>query len=471
MPYVRVSLGRTNLIGLLAIIDQRLSVVTTFPLAFVREMGIVDLITNSSQFYTLRLAQGTVILLPVHQQRQHHQDWCTRVLTMAPSFSKLAQQKADLFEQRMKLIPPPINFYREEDDKRYNKRIGKKSSQDYEGGETVTLSLLHDPSKKDDDKARTYKQDFPVFSDGTPEQLIKLLRDVELIIFKNMPCETAAEKARVLSSMVLAGKAKDHFTQGYEKKSSDKETLSTKKRLENGLQALKLFVFKGNHNAYGQQKYYMRYDLHFLAKEGEVAAFTHRLQELNEYLSHFPKPKDKAGMALQGFPDDELIEIVSRAQPIEYDIKCHETRFYVHENDLASYIEYLEELEKGLSAQKLLAEMQNKAGRDDKGDSSRHSGKGKRKTNKTASSEEACPHCNKPHPHHDKCWELEKNKNSRPRNWTSVKTNRRREEPAPKKQRTSYSIDQVMNIIQNINDRPNGSTKKSKRSRKHKELG
>ena len=58
MPYVRVSLGRTNLIGLLAIIDQRLSVGTTFPLAFVREMGIVDLITNSSQFYTLRLAQG-----------------------------------------------------------------------------------------------------------------------------------------------------------------------------------------------------------------------------------------------------------------------------------------------------------------------------------------------------------------------------------------------------------------------------
>ena len=50
MPYVRVSLGRMNLIGLLAITDQRLSVGTTFPLAFVREMGIVDLITNSSQF-------------------------------------------------------------------------------------------------------------------------------------------------------------------------------------------------------------------------------------------------------------------------------------------------------------------------------------------------------------------------------------------------------------------------------------
>lgn len=118
---------------------------------------------------------------------------------MAPSFSKLAQQKAELLEQRMKLNPPPINFYREEDEKRFNKRIGK--NKDESETDTVSLSLLHDPSKKDDEKAGTYKQEFQIFSDGTPEQLIKLLRDIELIIFKNMPCETPEENARVLSSI------------------------------------------------------------------------------------------------------------------------------------------------------------------------------------------------------------------------------------------------------------------------------
>ncbi len=33
-----------------------------------------------------------------------------------------------------------------------------------------------------------------------------------------------------------------------------------------------------------------------------------------------------------------------------------------------------------------------------------------------------CPHCNKKHAKHDKCWELDANKALRPANWKSTKT-------------------------------------------------
>ena len=33
-----------------------------------------------------------------------------------------------------------------------------------------------------------------------------------------------------------------------------------------------------------------------------------------------------------------------------------------------------------------------------------------------------CPHCNKKHCNHEKCWELDANKASRPENWKSAKS-------------------------------------------------
>ncbi len=33
-----------------------------------------------------------------------------------------------------------------------------------------------------------------------------------------------------------------------------------------------------------------------------------------------------------------------------------------------------------------------------------------------------CPHCNKKHRNHEKCWELDANKASRPENWKSTKS-------------------------------------------------
>jgi hypothetical protein len=33
-----------------------------------------------------------------------------------------------------------------------------------------------------------------------------------------------------------------------------------------------------------------------------------------------------------------------------------------------------------------------------------------------------CPHCNKKHRNHEKCWELDANKTSRPENWKSAKS-------------------------------------------------
>ena len=58
----------------------------------------------------------------------------------------------------------------------------------------------------------------------------------------------------------------------------------------------------------------MRFHLFF--NEGSFKSFKDRLNELNRYLKHFPIPSGRTNVT--SFSEDELVEIIDRSKPIQY---------------------------------------------------------------------------------------------------------------------------------------------------------
>ena len=58
----------------------------------------------------------------------------------------------------------------------------------------------------------------------------------------------------------------------------------------------------------------MRYHLHF--QVGQLHEFRNRLYEMNKYLQYFPIPAGREEVT--SLEDDELLEIIDRAKPMEY---------------------------------------------------------------------------------------------------------------------------------------------------------
>ena len=58
----------------------------------------------------------------------------------------------------------------------------------------------------------------------------------------------------------------------------------------------------------------MRYQLYFTGTNFQT--FLHRLKQLNKYLKYFPISETTT--SVQPLPDDDLIEIIDNAKPIEY---------------------------------------------------------------------------------------------------------------------------------------------------------
>ena len=87
-----------------------------------------------------------------------------------------------------------------------------------------------------------------------------------------------------------------------------------------------------------KQKAYMRYQLR-LGNLG-IKAFVARLLELNNYLAYFP-----AGDRSSMLPDDELIEIIDRAKPIEWHLAMLTANIDPSSMSLQEVVEYFERLE------------------------------------------------------------------------------------------------------------------------------
>ena len=85
----------------------------------------------------------------------------------------------------------------------------------------------------------------------------------------------------------------------------------------------------------------MRY--HLTIKDMSVGQFKRRLLEMNKYLKYFPAPSGRT--ATSALSETELVEIIDRAKPAEYQMDILASNYDPYSKTLEEYVEYLERLE------------------------------------------------------------------------------------------------------------------------------
>jgi len=235
----------------------------------------------------------------------------------------------------------------------------------------IPFHVKKDKTKsKDDDKEKYAKFDVPfkngesedntewsikVFEEGSAEDYVKWrVRFDELA--GAMAIDSPENQYAILQT-ILRGEARSRFNVGYHSiKLPDNGTASAKeKALKNKLSAgfnhLSKQLFAPPESAWRRQRTYMRYHLKF--QDMSVADFKRRLIEVNNYLIYFPPPEGKKSVSK--LTEDELVEIMDRAKPVEYQLDVLTSNYDPYSKTLLEYTEYLERLETKHSIQKAIS--------------------------------------------------------------------------------------------------------------------
>lgn len=164
----------------------------------------------------------------------------------------------------------------------------------------LTFKLRTNPAQAD---STTYELSVTFFSDGTPEELLLFLRNVEKVIVGLNITDGPGRYA--LIRRLLQGDALATFDQAATTRGN--ETIANYRLAR---QDLITHVFP--HRALLMQKRYMR---RFLRKpqDTKIREFMARLVEINAYLDEFP-PFEVG----QSLPNDEIMEIAEYAVPVTW---------------------------------------------------------------------------------------------------------------------------------------------------------
>ena len=133
-----------------------------------------------------------------------------------------------------------------------------------------------------------------------------------------MHLDTPDKKYKVLQQ-ALRGEARARFNTAWHSVEIPKNAspgriqVMSEKRLNKGYNALAKQLFVPVDSAWRRQRSYLRYHVKF--GNMTVAEFRRRLIEQNEFLKYFPAP---AGKSVSKLTEEELVEIVDRAKPVEY---------------------------------------------------------------------------------------------------------------------------------------------------------
>ena len=132
-------------------------------------------------------------------------------------------------------------------------------------------------------------------------------------LVEQCPLRTADEKFTMIRA-TLKGRALDVFTTTYPTDLEDMTDDEKQYGLEAAFVAVSKGVFNDDTSAWRRQRNCMRYHLHF--QVGQLHEFKNRLYEMNKYLQYFPIPAGRDEVT--SLEDDELLEIIDRAKPMEY---------------------------------------------------------------------------------------------------------------------------------------------------------
>jgi hypothetical protein len=289
--------------------------------------------------------------------------------------------------------------------------------------ETKKLKIKTDPGDEDSDEIEIRAT---VFDEGDAEGWIKWRIQMDELI-RDMQLETGRQKI-VLAKALLKGNAREKFIDiltDMAVNNSDVEDVELVGHFDEAIERLGLDYFPSE-NAYRRQRNYLRY--HVFMIEMTLSDFRAELRRQNNFLRYFPIPNDRT--SCESLPDDELVEIVDRAKRVEWQRDLLTANIDPYAMTLDDFYRYLEKLEVKYNIDKALRDKKRKSGLNDD-DATNKPNKRSKKDKKGSNAkgkqgnftrEKPCVHCNKMHPvPDDKCWSLDKNKDSRPERGTSPK--------------------------------------------------
>ena len=325
-------------------------------------------------------------------------------------------------EKDLLVFPPAIPFH-----PKPNKKVEEMEK---DKSKYVTYDVKIGRGEDETEDGETTQWSIRIFEDGgDAEDYVKWrIRFEELA--EAMRLNSPDKKYAVLQTL-LRGEARARFNSGWH--SVDIPASATKakkleleeKRLLKGFNALIKQLFAPVESAWRRQRSYLRYHVKF--GNLTVAEFKRRLVEQNEFLKYFPPPKGKN--AVSQLTEEELVEILDRAKPVEYHCDVLANNYDPYEKTLQEYTEYLERLETKHSIQRAMSKNQKQRA-DDEHDEEKKSKKrpkksGKRKNN-GGEGETKCGLCgNTGHKSVD-CWDDDRNAKKRPPGWKPRQKRQRR---------------------------------------------
>ena len=206
----------------------------------------------------------------------------------------------------------------------------------------------------------------------------------------------------------------------------------------------------------------MRYNLYFSTTE--VQSFEKRLKQLNQYLKYFPIPTGRD--MVEPLPDDQSLEIIDVAKPIEYQETLLNSNYDPYETTLPEYCKFSFNLEAAAKLttvqQKVNAAINDrKCDHDNKGGSKNSTSK-KGSSTKTDNKKKVCSHCNKPGHEVSECWPKPGQEHLHP-----SKKHRSESSSKGKASKPTFTAEQMTYLIQGPHKAAN-SKKKCKKPKKKK---
>ena len=308
----------------------------------------------------------------------------------------------------------------------------KNTSEKDELDNKTNYAKFYVPIDESDTGNNTTEWSLKKYEKGTAEEFIQFrMRVEELYIVLNTPDDN---KYNVLQTL-LRGEAKQTFNTGYT--SAGKAKKSEPMKLKAGYEAMCKHLFTPTESAWRRQRSYMRYHLKF--NNMTVNEFKQRLLEMNEYLKFFPVPKGKNGVST--LTEEELVEIMDHAKPVEYQLDILTADYDPYSKSLQEFVEYLERLETKATLRKSLEVKTNDE--DSNGDNKRKRKKNKKKNNGEIPT---CGRCGKKGHQTKDCWDDPRNSDKRPDGYRTKKKQRSEN----KNGQLSFSNEQMTFIMQNF---------------------
>ena len=334
----------------------------------------------------------------------------------------------NIVERDLMVFPPAIPFH---------PKPKKKKADDEKEDDTKTVTFKVTIGRGDDaTKAEKTEWSFRVFEDGgDAEDYVKWrIRFEELA--EAMQLDTPEKKHKVLQQ-ALRGEARARFNTAWNSVeipanlSQNKAQAMAEKRLVKGYTALAKQLFVPIDSAWRRQRSYLRYHVKF--GNMTVAEFRRRLMEQNEFLKYFPTP---TGKSVPKLTEEELVEIVDRAKPVEYHCDVLANNYDPYQKTLQEYTEYLERLEVKHNIQKAMAKRDNQqvnnggdesGGRKNRKKRRKNGGKNNGNANQNNNNKDNCELCGKPGHAKVDCWEDDRNAAKRPPGYKTAKNRRNRQ--------------------------------------------